>query len=290
MYGDRHRETMDETTAAAVADWADCPVERVTELDGGQVGSVHRVDLTDDRRVVVKTADTDLQIEAEMLAHLRSVGGLRVPEVYHATADLLILEFVAGDSTVTPAVERDLAERLAALHATEADRFGFPFDTLTGAFRQPNPWSDDWATFVRDERLGHAATCAREESVLPVGLGDRLAELCDDLPELLDHDPTPSLVHGDVWSANLLTDGESVRTFLDPACYYADPEMELAYAEWAGVAGDAFFEQYRKVAGVDAGYATRKHVYRLYPLVTHLRHFGATYLDPLDATLRTRGY
>ncbi|WP_267640526.1 fructosamine kinase family protein [Haloarchaeobius amylolyticus] len=281
---------MDESTTAAVADWAGCSVTTVTELDGGQVGSVHRVDLADGRRVVVKTAETDLRTEAKMLAHLRSVGELRVPEVYHVTPDLLVLEFVAGGSTISPAVERDLAERLAALHATDADRFGFPFDTLTGAYCQPNPWRDDWATFFGEERLSHAATRAREEGVLPAHLGERLTTLGDDLPGMLAHDPTPSLVHGDVWSANLLTDGETVRAFLDPACYYADPEVELAYAEWTGVAGDAFFERYRAVAGVAPGYDERRHVYRLYPLLTHVRHFGEAYLEPLDETLETLGY
>ncbi len=281
---------MDESTAAAVADWAGCHVEAVTELDGGQVGSVHRVDLADGRRVVVKTAQTDLRTEAKMLAHLRSEGGLCVPEVSHVTPGMLVLEFVAGDSTISPAVERDLAERLAALHATQSDQFGFPFDTLTGKYSQPNPWTDDWATFFGDHRLGHANARAREEDVLPDHLGERLATLAADLPGLLDHDPTPSLVHGDVWSANLLTDGESVRAVLDPACYYADPEVELAYAEWTGVAGDAFFDRYREVAGVDSGYDERKHVYRLYPLLTHVRHFGEEYLDPLEATLETLGY
>jgi fructosamine-3-kinase len=281
---------MNETTRVAVTDWAGCPVDTVTELDGGQVGRVHRVDLADGRRVVVKTAETDLRTEAEMLAHLRSEGGLRVPGVHHVTADLLVLEFVPGDSTVSPAVERDLAERLAALHATGADRFGFPFDTLTGACCQPNPWTDDWATFLGDERLGYATRCAREVSVLPADLAERLAALGDDLSDLLGHDPAPLLVHGDVWSANLLTDGESIRAFLDPACYYADREVELAYAEWTGVAGEAFFERYREVAGLDAGYDTRKHVYQLYPLVTHVRHFGERYLNPLEATLETLGY
>ncbi|MCT9097629.1 fructosamine kinase family protein [Haloarchaeobius sp. HME9146] len=281
---------MDESTTTAVADWAGCPVQTVTELDGGLVGTVYRVDLADDRRVVVKTARTDLRTEAKMLAHLRSEGGLRVPEVYHVTPDLLVLEFVMGDSTITPTVERDLADRLAALHGTQRDQFGFPFDTLTGKYRQPNPWTADWATFFGDERLRHATRRAREEDVLPADLGERLTSLAADLPGLLDHDPTQSLIHGDVWSANLLTDGESVRAFLDPACYYADPEVELAYAEWTEVAGDAFFERYREVAGVDSGYDERKHVYRLYPLLTHVRHFGEEYLDPLEATLETLGY
>nr|WP_236608594.1 fructosamine kinase family protein [Salinarchaeum sp. Harcht-Bsk1] len=281
---------MNDTTAGEVAGWADSRITAVIELDGGEVGSVHRVDLADDRRVVVKTADTDLRTEAKMLAHLRSEGGLRVPDVYHVTPDLLVMEFVAGESTVTPAVERDLADRLAALHATEADQFGFPFDTLTGAYRQPNPWTDGWATFFGDERLGYAASRAREDGELPPDLAERIDDLAADLPALLDHDPTPSLVHGDVWSANVLTGGESVQVFLDPACYYADPEVELAYAEWTEVAGDAFFERYRERAGADSGYDDRKHVYQLYPLVTHVRHFGEAYLEPLEATLDTLGY
>lgn len=225
-----------------------------------------------------------------MLAHLAGEGGLRVPAVLDASPEHLVLEFVEGESTVTPAVERDLAERLAALHATDAEQFGFPFNTLTGEYRQPNPWTDDWATFFGDQRLGYGATRAREECVLPVELAERIAALVADLPAMLDHEPTPGLIHGDVWTANLLTDGESVRAFLDPACYYADPEVELAYAEWCDVAGDAFFDRYDEVAGVAAGYQERKHVYRLYPLITHLRYFGEAYLAPIRETLGELGY
>ena len=281
---------MDESTRAAVADWAGCGVADAAELDGGQVGSVHRVDLADGRRVVVKTAAADLTVEARMLAHLADEGGLLVPTTHHAAEDLLILSFVAGDADLTPAVERDAADRLAALHVVEADAFGFPFDTLTGPYRQPNPWTDDWPTFFGQHRLGRAASRAREEGSLPVELAERLSVLVADLDGVLDHDPTPSLIHGDVWRENVLTDGESVRAFLDPACYYADPEVELAYAEWTDLAGDAFFERYREVAGVDAGYDERAAVYRLYPLLTHLRYFGAEYLEPIRETLSDVGY
>lgn len=281
---------MDEATRASVTDWAGTDVAASRELRGGQVGRVHRVDLADDRRVVAKTGPTDLTVEARMLAHLAEAGGLLVPEVLYATEDLLVLPFVGGDATVTPAIERDLADRLASLHATTADAFGFPFDTLTGRYRQPNPWTDDWATFFGDHRLGHAVGRAREDCALPVDLVERFSLLRADLDVLLDHDPAPSLVHGDVWAENLLTDGESVRAFLDPACYYADREVELAYAEWTGVAGDAFFERYREAAGVADGYEDRREVYRLYPLVTHLRHFGEEYLDPIRTTLEELGY
>ncbi|NHX34971.1 MULTISPECIES: fructosamine kinase family protein [Halolamina] len=280
---------MDAATRAAVEAWADASIVDAAELDGGEVGSVHRVDLGDDRRVVAKTAEADLRIEARMLRHLAE-HGLAVPAVHHAAEDLLVIAYVDGESRITPAVERDLADRLAALHANSAPTFGFPFDTLTGELDLPNPREADWSTFFGEHRLGYMADRAEKEGLLPANGAERVDALVDDLPALLDHDPEPSLIHGDVWRANLLTDGESVRTFLDPACYYADPEVELAYVDWTDTGGEAFFERYRARAGIPHGAASRRPVYRLLPLLVHLRHFGSEYLDPVRETLAELGY
>ncbi|GAB7093956.1 fructosamine kinase family protein [Halolamina litorea] len=280
---------MNSATRGSVESWADAAVVDAVELDGGEVGSVHRVDLADGRRVVAKTAGTDLRTEAEMLRHLAE-HGLTVPEVYSASEDLLLIAFVDGDSTVTPSVERDLADRLAALHAEGAPTFGFPSDTLSGKLPLPNPREADWPTFFGEHRLGHMAERARAEDLLPAADAERIGSLIDDLPALLDHDPDPSLIHGDVWTENLVTDGERVRAFLDPACYYADPEVELAYVKWTGVGGDAFFERYRERTGLPAGVAGRRPIYRLLPLLVHLRHFGEEYLDPTRETLTEIGY
>lgn len=280
---------MNAHTREAVERWAGSAVADATELDGGEVGTVSRVELADGRRVVAKTAETDLTIEAKMLRSLAGAG-LAVPEVFHAAPELLVLEYVAGTSDITPTVERDLADRLAALHSTGAETFGFPFDTLTGRFRQPNPRVSDWPTFFGEYRLDHAATCAQEEGVLPADCAERVEAVVDDLPTLLDHGAEPALIHGDIWRENLLTDGKSVRAFLDPACYYADPEVELAYIDWTDTGGEAFFERYRETAGIDDGFEERAAIYRLYPLLTHVRHFGTAYVDELRDCLVTVGY
>ena len=109
-----------------------------TGLAGGMIGTVHRVELADGRTVVAKTGEPPLTVEARMLRHLDRAG-LPVPSVLSASDSLLVLSHVTGESRVTPAVERDAAAKLAALHDTTAESFGFPFDTLTGTVDQPNP-------------------------------------------------------------------------------------------------------------------------------------------------------
>ena len=264
-------------------------VTSVSTLDGGMIGSVHRVDLTDGRTVVAKTGDTPLSVEAFMLEHLADESDLPVPDVYHADDDLLLLEFVRGTTEHSPAVARDAADHLASLHRITGPAFGFERDTLTGTVRQPNPWTDSWVEFFGTHRLAHLHRVASES--LSSRTIQRLESVQADLGHLLDEPSAPSLIHGDVWRTNVLSDDETVRAFLDPATYYAHPEVELAYVDWTDTFGSAFFHQYRERCGIEDGFfETRRYVYRLYPLLVHVYLFGGGYPDELAETLDRLGY
>lgn len=256
-----------------------------TELDGGMIGTVHRVTLDDGRTVVAKTGQTPLGVEGRMLRYL-DAHGLPVPGVIHASESLLLLSYVEGETRITPAVERDAAEKLAALHATTAEAFGFPFDTLTGTVPQPNPWTDRWIRFYRDHRLQPVRERCLDADVLDPDLDERLAVALDRLPERLVEPPAPALLHGDVWENNLLTDGQRVTAFLDPACYYGHPEVELAYVDWTDTFGEPFFDRYDEQREIADGFFTeRRFLYRLYPLLVHLLLFGPPYDEELAETL-----
>ena len=230
-------------------------------LEGGVTGRAERVDLADGRRVVAKTAPTPLTVEARMLRHLAERSALPLPDVLHASDDLLLLSFVDGSGAVTAAVERDLADRLASLHGVTADRFGFPFDTTAGPLPKPNSWCDSWPAFVRDHRLRYYAALAASEVGFPTRLLDRVWRLGDRLPDLLDDPDAPALLHGDVWYENLVVDGDRVAAFLDPACYYGHPEAEVTYVLWTDTAGETFLERYRDRRGLAAGFEERRAVY-----------------------------
>jgi fructosamine-3-kinase len=279
---------MEDTDRQRVERVCGAAVSKVQSLDGGMIGTVERVQFADGSSVVVKTGATPLSVEARMLRYL-SEKGLPVPDVYEAADDILILEYIDGRSEITPSVEREAADYLASLHDTAPEQkhaFGFPFDTLTGPVDQPNSWLTDWPQFYAEYRIQHVLDLCGSDGRIDPGLATRIDRICASIEEHVTVDHESGLIHGDVWQNNLLTDGDSILTFLDPACYYADPEIELAYVDWTETFGSPFFERYDEHRGIDPEFFEhRRFIYRLYPLLVHLSLFGSPYDEQLAQTV-----
>ena len=64
-------------------------------LSGGCVADVRRVVLADGRELVAKRG-AGLLLEARMLRYLAANSAVPVPDVYHAEADLLLMEYIAA--------------------------------------------------------------------------------------------------------------------------------------------------------------------------------------------------
>ncbi|ODR98798.1 hypothetical protein AUC68_06240 [Methyloceanibacter methanicus] len=253
--------------------------------------------LSDGRRLAVKARQsdsqrgTDLALEGAMLADLARLSDLPVPHVHAAAADVLVMDFIDNDGgRITPDVERDAATLIARLHATPRPYFGYERDTLIGPLHQPNPRGEAWVPFFRDHRLLHMARAARDEGALPPSLHDRLERLADDLGAYLTEPPFPSLLHGDLWTGNVLVKGNRIAGFIDPAIYFGHPEIELAFTTMFGTFGRAFFEAYEDMMPLEPGFhEVRKDIYNLYPTLVHVRLFGGSYVAAVDSTLKTLG-
>ena len=259
-------------------------------MGGGCIGEVYRVDIDDGTTLVAKVereGASHLEREAYMLRYLRERSELPVPEVFHGSERLLLMEFVEGSSRFSEGAERHAAELLAALHGVTTEAYGHERDTLIGSLDQPNPWTESWVEFFRDRRLLYLARVAHEAGRLPTEDFERVQRLAERLDEYLEEPEQPSLVHGDVWSANVLAEEDRITAFLDPAIYHADPEIELAFISLFNSFGDAFFERYGKIRGLrDGFFEERRDLYNLYPLLVHVYFFGGGYLDSVRTTLR----
>jgi fructosamine-3-kinase len=182
---------------------------------------------------------------------------------------------------------RQLGASLARLHRASAGAhagrgFGFDADNFIGSAPQRNRWCADWPRFFRQERLEPQLHWAAHS-------GQRLrgAEaLLEQLPDRLGgHGCQPVLVHGDLWSGNAALLAGGGGAIFDPACYWADREVDLAMARLFGGFPAAFFTGYEQVWPLPAGAAARVPLYNLYHLLNHANLFGGGYWRQAQASL-----
>lgn len=274
----------------AIAAAAGAAVTHTAPLTGGCIGDVWRVDLADGRRLVAKTAGADgtLDIEGYMLDYLACTQAVPVPDVIHAEPGLLVMEYVETSGQLDAAAQEHAADLLATLHGITADAYGHERDTLIGSLRQPNPWTESWPDFFRDQRLLYMGRLAMENGSLPQDTYARLEKFCEAKLEAYIEQPVrPSLIHGDMWAGNVLVRDGRIAAFIDPAICHADAESELAFATLFNTYGDPFFRRYQEHRPIRPGFFdARRDIYNLYPLLTHTWYFGGQYAARVDGILR----
>lgn len=263
-----------ETHAAALLGSA---VTQVRPLGGGCIAEVARLDLADGRMIVAKRGSAGLALEGRMLSYLRDPGGLRVPGVFHASGELLLIEFIPSGGSLSPAAERDAARAIADLHEVSAPSFGFEYDTVIAGLPQPNGWMESWPDFFAEQRLLPMARLAYRRRRLPKESLALVERVAGRLNRLLAPGPA-SLLHGDLWGGNVLVTGEHRTAYIDPAIYYGHAEVELAFSTLFGTFGQAFFGLYQEIRPLEPGFfEERRDLYNLYPLLVHTVLFGGHY-------------
>jgi len=260
---------------------------RLRTLSGGCIATVYKIELEGGGACVAKLAPQGgLAIEAWMLGYLAARSALPVPAVLHAADDLLLLEHVATAGRLERGAEAHAAELLAALHDITAPAFGLERDTVIATLPQPNPWTESWLEFFRDRRLLHLGRIALDRGRLPVATFGQLERLCGRLDRYLEEPAAPSLIHGDVWGGNVLARDGRIAGFVDPAIYYAHPEVELAFSTLFNTFGEDFFGRYAELRPLAPGFfEARRDLYNLYPLLTHTALFGGHYPGAVANTL-----
>jgi len=251
-------------------------------LAGGCINSAFR--LSDGRRTFfVKTNRADrldmFEAEAAGLNLLADSATLRVPRALFTGAgdglSYIVMEHVAlghGSSQGW----RLAGEQLAATHGQQAEAFGWDRDNTIGATPQRNDWTSDWIEFWRVHRLGRQLEIAAANGHL--GQLQRLGErLMARFAVLIDHAPSPSLLHGDLWGGNMAFTDDGDPVIYDPATYYGDREADLAMTELFGGFSPDFYAAYRDAWPLEPGYETRRTLYNLYHILNHLNLFGGGY-------------
>lgn len=260
--------------AARAADLLREPVAAAEPLSGGDLSQVLRLRLASGRAAVAKLAD-GAEAEAEMLRAIRAAG-VPAPAVLAAAPGLLLLEAL-DDAGGPSGAWADLGRVVRRLHAAAGPGYGWPVDHAFGAVPIPNAAAADWPSFWAERRL------MAWPDALPVDLARRLERVARALPERLPARPAPSLLHGDLWTGNVLAARGRVTGLIDPAAYHGHAEVDLAMLALFAAPGPAFQRAY---GATEPGLGERRPLYQLWPALVHLRLFGPSWRGLAERLLR----
>ncbi len=265
-------------------------IKRLDFLQQGQIGDIYLASVEDQRYVVKTSEQTEkLAIEAHMLEDLYEAK-IRVPHVIMSKESFLVLEHIETIDQAKCTQELEAAKLLSTLHyvTNESRMYGYYYDTTIGPFPQKNEQTQyNWTLFLGQMRIMPMARRCYDAGKISKEMVERLERLCRDLYKRIDMSNIyPSLLHGDVWSGNVLFEREGA-CLIDPAIYYGDKEMELAFILLFGTFGETFFNAYQEMHPLsDDFYESKVPLYQIYPLLVHVALYGGSYVGELERTLK----
>ena len=269
---------------------------------GGDINDSRRLALTDGTVLFMKSnalsGEAMFRAEFAGLTALRRIGALPVPEPLCRGMDrergisFLLMEYASPGPRRKDYWE-ELGRGLALLHRADTSflheeipgsLYGFPMDNYIGSSPQVNTWKESWREFFAVCRLEPQIRMAAPS--LPESVLRAFSSLLERLDRYLPEPDFPSLLHGDLWSGNVMTGPDGRAMIMDPAAYVGSFEADLAMTALFGGFPENFYASYREVTPIDPAFRDRKNLYNLYHLLNHLNLFGEAYYYDVLAVLK----
>ncbi len=188
---------------------------------------------------------------------------------------LLLMEYLSSPIS-TSGFDEQLGRGIAQMHRKTATAFGFYHFNYCGTTVQDNSWTTSWPEFYAQRRIWaliQQIKATRGISSEELKIHEKLVLR---IPELLAHQTIPSLIHGDLWSGNYIFTSRG-PALIDPACSYADREMELGMMKLFGGFSAAVWSAYDEEFQLPEDWKQRIRLYQLYHVLNHYLLFGGSY-------------
>lgn len=228
------------------------------------------------------SAPADLfEKEAAGLNEMRLArSSLIIPNVIWSRAcddfpGLLLMEYLLPSGN-TSGYDFRLGRGIAQLHRKPASAFGFYHPNYCGTTVQDNTWTNSWPEFYAQRRIWSLIQQIKISRELSSDAQKIYEQLVDRIPVLLAHQTVPSLIHGDLWAGNYMYSNGG-PALIDPACYYADREMELGMMQLFGGFSSDVWQAYQEEFPLPGGWKQRTRLYQLYHILNHYLLFGGSY-------------
>lgn len=266
-------------------------IRSMSAVSGGDINQAYRIEHS--RGVYfVKINELNrfpgmFEKEAEGLKKLKQ-NGSTTPEVIDCfefeNFQILILDFIETErssSEFWDAFALDLAE----LHKSSDDQFGLDYDNYIGSLHQDNRPAANWEEFFIDRRLRPLIRKGFDQGNLNRNHLNDFESFFRVFSELIPFEK-PALLHGDLWSGNLLCGLGQKPVFIDPAIYFGHREIDLSMTQLFGGFNSAYLDKYDDLFPLQPGFENRIQIHNLYPNLVHLILFGTSYLSGIERVIK----
>lgn len=251
-------------------------------VSGGSINDAFQIETTQGR-FFIKLNDASrfpVMFEAEKRGlELLGQSSFVVPEPLKVgtldNAQFILMEWLEKGTPKTGFWD-EYGRSLAELHSVSNRQFGLDHDNYIGSLHQRNCNHRNWAEFYREERLIPQMKLAERQGRLTSRMKKGFDAFFQELENIFPTEK-PALVHGDLWSGNMIVAANGSPSIFDPAVYYGHREMDLAMMALFGGFGDAWVDAYNEVYPLESGWRERIPLGQLYPLMVHVNLFGGGY-------------
>lgn len=228
------------------------------------------------------------EVELAGLQVLSNLAGVLVPALVGVLAleagALMVLEAAQSVPRTAPHW-REMGRTLARIHQIKGERCGLERQGYFGPLYQDNRPMQGWLDFYLERRLWPRFMGAIDSGNLPMQSIRQIERLIGRLPGLEIPEVIPSLLHGDAQQNNFICT-ERGAMVIDPAVYYGNPEVDLAYIDYFQPVPEDFILGYRELLPIEAGFSERRDLWRISGYLAAVQVEGSPYLEMLSQAVR----
>ena len=202
--------------------------------------------------------------EAKSLIYLYKIFPSIIPKISFFSHELLIIDFIKHNGIKHNDYQKILAREIIKIHSKTNKNYGFHFNSQIGAQEQPNKNSLNWKDFFKNQRIYPIYELINKSNKMPDRINVGLEKLIKNLENLIPSNPTPRLLHGDLWEGNILFNDGKLAALIDPGVYFGHHELEIAYLTWFKFIDDKFLNFYSNTLNIDKYFHKYEPIYQLY--------------------------
>ena len=256
---------------------------------GGSINAAYRIKTEDDilfLKINELAKHPDLfECEAEGLNLIsRFVPAPKVLKVgKESNIQFLVLEWLE-EIHMSESADGEAGKILAQLHQQSNNAYGFEKSNYIGNILQDNRYEENYFDFFVTRRIEPLLKKAMEKFGKDIFSIKKTESFFRHLPQLIPVEK-PALIHGDLWSGNMMHTQDGVK-FFDPSVHYGHRESDIGMSKLFGGFSDLFYEAYQEEFPLQKGWEKRCDYFNLYPLLAHLILFGRSYHESIKKILQ----